>query len=246
MWRVLCACVRSVGDKQVYLCKQSIAAKRKAPRVWLRIQLYKKIQWHATHAHANTHVQWFLSITRWCTVNPRGMLWVLGERWKREATDDLKSPKSTTDEKLLLVFDFVSSSNLADILRESNTSVHQCKERAFALIPCSSSFCPVCRITHISHEQVSNGRRALAWSENMVDEWKPWELPDCPELFSDNSQLSDVQITDRKRGLWSLMEPCRPCWNDIHGLYLHKHNYGGYFGRRQSIRVKLCQCNNTD
>lgn len=89
------------------------------------------------------------------------------------------------------------------------------------------------RITQTSHEQVPNGRWALAWSENMVDEWKPWELPDWPLLFSDNSQLSDVEITDRKRGLWSLMEPWRPCWNDIHGLYLHKHNCGGYFGTRQ-------------
>lgn len=57
---VVCVCVlvceRSFGDKQVYLCKQRTAAKHRPPRVWLRIQLYKKLQWHT--AHANTHVQW--------------------------------------------------------------------------------------------------------------------------------------------------------------------------------------------
>lgn len=53
-WWKTSVCVRSVGDKQVYLCKQRTAAKHRPPRVWLRIQRYKKL----AQTHSHTHVQW--------------------------------------------------------------------------------------------------------------------------------------------------------------------------------------------
>lgn len=112
--------------------------------------------------------------------------------------------------------------------------------RAFSTV-CSDFFSPLSFSPSFVHSHVMkakfhiNKHRAVqqlwarAFSRNPVDEWKPPEPPDRPLLLSHSSRPSDVEIAERKRGLWSLMGPCRPCGNDTHCVYLHEHNYGGLF-----------------
>ena len=113
-------CVRSVGDKQVYLCKQRTAAKHRPPRVWLRIRRYKKLQWHT--AHANTHNDF---------VNHALMYSQSQSPVKNIPVNPVQGSKMTSNhpffflqriKTLAPIFKFTSSDNPSDVLQEWNTS----------------------------------------------------------------------------------------------------------------------------
>lgn len=121
-------CVRSVGDKQVYLCKQRTAAKHRPPRVWLRIQLYKKNLWHTAPAQAkHTHVQWLCqshadvqSIPEACHKRSgRGACArTPGERRANLVGKRRRTSSHPACSSWLLLFEFTSSKSVAEAPRK--------------------------------------------------------------------------------------------------------------------------------
>lgn len=198
----------------------------------------------------STHVQWFCqshadvqSIPEACHKHTVKMC-KSSKRQTREALNELELPFSAVDQKWLPVFKFIHSNNLSDILQEClKTPAQWLQEKAslqllyifdsvsrgilciFQNVQWFLNWVLKTSIQYSNCEHEGMKREYGGWME------KPLALPHCPLLLSHNSPPSDVEITERKRGLWSLMGPCWLCGNDIHGSYLHKHNYGGLFWR---------------